>query len=281
MGSASDSAYEYLLKTHLLYGSKDTTYGEMWQKAGPKITQNILFQPMAPNNSELLLPGVLSATAIQRQGKTEASLNLEGKTEHLTCFLGGHFAISSRLYNNPEDLAIAAKLTNGCVWAYSSTRTGIAPDSWSVHLCKKNPMDCPWNERTFTDAQRPHASNNIPQGFLNIDRRDYILRPEAIESVFIMYRATGDPIWREKGWQMFTSIRDATRTKYGHAAIQDVMDGGKEVKKVDKMESFWLSETLKYFYLLFAEPGLLSLDEWVFNTEAHPFRLEDEFRGFG
>jgi mannosyl-oligosaccharide alpha-1,2-mannosidase len=40
----------------------------------------------------------------------------------------------------------------------------------------------------------------------------------------------------------------------------------------DSMESFWLAETLKYFYLLFSEPGVVSLDEWVFNTEAHPFR---------
>lgn len=38
------------------------------------------------------------------------------------------------------------------------------------------------------------------------------------------------------------------------------------------MESFWLAETLKYFYLLYSEPSLISLEEWVLNTEAHPFR---------
>jgi hypothetical protein len=37
-------------------------------------------------------------------------------------------------------------------------------------------------------------------------------------------------------------------------------------------DSFWLAETLKYFYLLYSEPSLVSLDEWVFNTEAHPFK---------
>ena len=37
------------------------------------------------------------------------------------------------------------------------------------------------------------------------------------------------------------------------------------------MESFWLAETLKYFYLLFEDdPEVLPLDKWVFNTEAHP-----------
>jgi hypothetical protein len=32
------------------------------------------------------------------------------------------------------------------------------------------------------------------------------------------------------------------------------------------------SETLKYLYLLFEEPSVLPLDEWVFNTEVRaPF----------
>ena len=188
-------------------------------------------------------------------------------------------AMSSKMYNRPEELDMAAKLTNGCVWAYSSTKTGIAPDTFSLLNCKSSPFDCPWNEKIFTDAQRSQPHNNVPQAFLKIDRREFILRPEAIESVFIMYRTTGDPIWREKGWTMFTAIRDATHAKYGNAAISDVMD--ESAPKVDKMESFWLSETLKYFYLLFADPSLISLDEWVFNTEAHTFRLQDEYRGHG
>ena len=33
-----------------------------------------------------------------------------------------------------------------------------------------------------------------------------------------------------------------------------------------------VQETLKYFYLVFSEPDVIDLDEWVFNTEAHPFR---------
>ena len=37
-------------------------------------------------------------------------------------------------------------------------------------------------------------------------------------------------------------------------------------------DSFFLAETLKYFYLLYSEPDVVSLDDWVFNTEAHPFK---------
>jgi len=281
LGSGSDSAYEYLLKTHLLFGSKDPTYGDMWQLAAPRIKEQMLFQPMAPNNSELLLPGVLSAVSVIEQGgKIKASTNLEGKTEHLSCFVGGLLAISGKLYDRPKELDLAAKLTNGCVWAYASTKSGIAPDTFSLLNCKKSPFDCPWNEHEFNAAQESQPEK-LPQPFLKVERRGYLLRPEAIESVFIMYRVTGDPVWRERGWEMFTAIRDATRTKYGHASLSDVFVSGSDANKMDKMESFWLSETLKYFYLLFAEPSLISLDEWVFNTEAHPFRLQDEYRGHG
>jgi mannosyl-oligosaccharide alpha-1,2-mannosidase len=43
----------------------------------------------------------------------------------------------------------------------------------------------------------------------------------------------------------------------------------------DKMESFWTAETLKYLYLLLddSSPELLPLDQFVFNTEAHPFPI--------
>lgn len=43
--------------------------------------------------------------------------------------------------------------------------------------------------------------------------------------------------------------------------------------KDNMMQSFFLAETLKYLYLLFSPPSLISLDEWVFNTEAHPLRI--------
>lgn len=69
---------------------------------------------------------------------------------------------------------------------------------------------------------------------------------------------------------MFQSIEKHTKTKYGSAAIKNVASTNSA--KYDSMESFWTAETLKYFYLVFSEPGLVSLDDWVLNTEAHPFR---------
>lgn len=76
-----------------------------------------------------------------------------------------------------------------------------------------------------------------------------------------MYRVTGDPYWREKGWTMFKAVEKHTIATYGAAAISDV--NSEKPVPADEMESFWLAETLKYYYLLFSDPGHVSLDEYV------------------
>lgn len=56
------------------------------------------------------------------------------------------------------------------------------------------------------------------------------------------------------------------------AVVQDVM--ALPPKAEDKMESFWIAETLKYLWLLFGKPDALPLDKYVLNTEAHPFLIK-------
>ena len=43
--------------------------------------------------------------------------------------------------------------------------------------------------------------------------------------------------------------------------------------KDDIQQSFFLAETLKYLYLIFCDDLVISLDQWVFNTEAHPLPI--------
>lgn len=116
------------------------------------------------------------------------------------------------------------------------------------------------------------SEERLPPGYTKILSPAYKLRPEAIESVFIMYRLTGEKKWRDKGWTMFQAVEQATRTASGHAAVKDVTSQLGEVE--DTMESFWLAETLKYFYLLFEDENVMSLDDWVLNTEAHGMKLQ-------
>lgn len=43
----------------------------------------------------------------------------------------------------------------------------------------------------------------------------------------------------------------------------------------DVQQSFMLAETLKYLYLVFSDDQI-SLDKWVFNTEAHPLPIQED-----
>lgn len=69
---------------------------------------------------------------------------------------------------------------------------------------------------------------------------------------------------------MFKNIIRFTRTSFGHAVLADCTV--ENPPQADSMPSYWMAETLKYFYLLFSEPDVVSLDQFVFNTEAHPLR---------
>lgn len=107
----------------------------------------------------------------------------------------------------------------------------------------------------------------LPVGFsANADRR-YLLRREAIESIFVFYRIAGDEKLRDAVWKMFENIQSLARTDIAYAAVEDVTDTN--TTKANKMESFWMTETMKYFYLLYSEPSVINLDQFVLNTEAH------------
>lgn len=75
----------------------------------------------------------------------------------------------------------------------------------------------------------------------------YPLRPEFVESTYLLYTATKNPFYQHVGLEILDSLETITRVKCGFATVHDVIDGSLE----DRMESFFLSETLKYLYLLF------------------------------
>ncbi|KYN01682.1 PREDICTED: ER degradation-enhancing alpha-mannosidase-like protein 2 [Cyphomyrmex costatus] len=126
---------------------------------------------------------------------------------------------------------------------------------------------------------------NIPQAEAGTNREGYPLRPELIESVMYLYRATRDPYLIQVGVDILRSLQYSARTTCGYATINDVRDH----RKADRMESFFLAETTKYLYLLFdtdnfihntGTEGEIIDTQWgqcvvdaggyIFNTEAHP-----------
>jgi Glycosyl hydrolase family 47 len=96
----------------------------------------------------------------------------------------------------------------------------------------------------------------------------YQLRPEIIESAYYLKFFTKDEHYEDMGSTFLLSLVRFCKTDAGYAALSDV-----ETKtKRDNMESYYLAETLKYLYLLFAPRDTLDLNKMVFNTEAHPLR---------
>jgi len=93
-------------------------------------------------------------------------------------------------------------------------------------------------------------------------------RPEFIESTYLLYQATKDPFWLHVGEMVMRDLKRRCWAVCGWAGLQDVRTGQRQ----DRMESFWLSETWKYLFLLFDHDNPLhKLDvPWVFTTEGHP-----------
>jgi len=98
----------------------------------------------------------------------------------------------------------------------------------------------------------------------------YPLQPEIIESAFYLYRFTNDPRYLEMGRTFFDSLVKYCRTDVAYAGLKSV----ESKEKDDIMDSYFLAETLKYLYLLFAPSDRLDLTKAVFNTEAHPIRRD-------
>ncbi|KAI8994787.1 glycoside hydrolase [Pilobolus umbonatus] len=124
--------------------------------------------------------------------------------------------------------------------------------------------------------RRYHA---IPERFdfyqRGVDLPFYPLRPEFIESTYHLYTATKDPFYLQVGEMVIEDLNNRTRIPCGFASIGDVQTGRLE----DRMESFMLSETIKYLYLLFNEDSHINKmdSNYVFTTEGHILPLPKRY----
>lgn len=289
LGGMADSLYEYFPKQYLVLGGALDQPKRMYEKFIGVAKEHVMRRAMNADDIPIVIPGDV---------KVKNKLIHMPRAQHLTCFAGGMVGIASRIFDRPEEMDLAVQLTDGCVWAYNATEaTGIMPEIFGYIACggvedSQTGPECAYSERKWRTVIRDHYSGansnldpessdvanlingkRVSPGFVEINDRKYILRPEAIESVFIMYRLTGDPAWMDKAWMMFSNIERHTRSAVGAASLRDVSMA--ETEQFDSMESFWLAETLKYFYLVFSEFDLVDLDTWVLNTEAHPLHRPD------
>ncbi|KAG9608904.1 seven-hairpin glycosidase, partial [Aureobasidium melanogenum] len=165
IGGMADSLYEYFPKQYLLLGGLEKKYQTLYEQSIDAVTKHLLFRPMTPQDADILFVGEYSAHAPTKEGAVEGTFRPEGA--HLSCFAGGMYAMAAKIFGRDEDLELGAKLTEGCVWAYNATATGIMPEHFLVSQCESM-TDCKWNETKYWEDLDPYAESrtkvNVPTG---------------------------------------------------------------------------------------------------------------------
>lgn len=254
LGSRGDSYYEYLLKQYLQTDQEEPIYWKMYKESLEGVKKHMT-RKSKPNGLTFIgeLPRGIGG-------------NLSPKMDHLVCFYGGLLALGAtggktlkeaKLLSNWDadkeaDFKFAEELTYTCYKMYADVVTGLSPEI------------VVFNEDESKDRDfyiKPADTHNLQ-------------RPETVESIYYLYKLTGDEKYRRWGYEIFQNFVKHTKVvskngKTTYSTLKDVTNLTPNFG--DNMESFWLAETLKYLYLLFDDDNKIPLDKYVFNTEAHPF----------
>ncbi|CAF3731282.1 unnamed protein product [Rotaria sp. Silwood1] len=237
-GARGDSYYEYLLKQWLQTGQKRSVFWDDWIECIGGVRKHLW---------HLAYPEKLYFV-----GELIGMSTFSPKMDHLACFLAGNMVLG---WNFQRDLTylldMATDLTETCYQMYAKQATGLSPEIAYFNI------DSNSNESTI--IVRDNDAHNL-------------LRPELVESLYYMYHITGNEMYQDWGWNIFQSFEKYTRQDEGYSSISDVRNKD-DVRPRNKMESYFLAETLKYFYLLFNPTNLFPFNQWLFNTEAHPLPI--------
>lgn len=272
LGSRGDSYYEYLIKQYLQTNKAEPVYLDMWEEALRGVRKHLVTYT---EHSQFTIIG---------EKVNGLNGELSPKMDHLVCFMPGTIALAVTgglteaearklpTWNaqSERDMQLARELTQTCWGMYKYMKTGLAAEITFFNLPKPVlPEDSKHQAPADFDPD-PDAEWRKDFTVKSSDQHN-LQRPETVESLFYMWRITGDVKYREWGWEMFKSFMTYTAVEDGGGFTS--LSNANTIPPVtrDNMESFWLAETLKYFYLLFSPNDLLPLDQVVINTEAHPF----------
>ncbi|KAI0942114.1 hypothetical protein AcW1_009570 [Taiwanofungus camphoratus] len=247
-GGGSDSYFEYLIKYARLSNTDDNLFADAWATAVDSSMHNLArsstvdgWQYLADwDNGTIIHIG-----------------------SHLECFHAGNWLLGGKLLNNETIVNFALGLMDACWNTYASTATGIGPEAFGYFSSDGN--------YTGSDPSSGDLAFYEKHGFFVYPGdSDYYLRPEVLESNFYAWRVTGDPKYVERAASALNSFLTYLPAPAAYAGIDDV--DATDSAFIDDMQSFWFAEVLKYLFLTFDDPSNYSLDDYVFNTEAHPFK---------
>lgn len=246
-GGGSDSYFEYLIKYARLSNTNDNTFAGSWLAAVDSSIRTLIKTSTVGNHVYL--------------ADYDDQKNIRHVGSHLACFYAGNWLLGGKLTNNDTIVKLALQLNEGCWNTYASDATGIGPEVFAYSSADGN----------FTGDGNPSADQLAfynQHGFYITDSV-YVQRPEVLESNFYAWRVTGNQTYLQRARDAVASFNKFLSTPTGFAGINDV--NNPTTTKIDETESFWFAEVLKYLYLTFDDPNRISLDNYVFNTEAHPF----------
>lgn len=254
LGSRGDSYYEYLLKQYLQTNNQEKVYWDMYRESVEGVKKHLVGKSY-PNKLTFI-------------GELEHGIGgaLSPKMDHLVCFYGGLLAIGATnglTYEEAKklpdwdetkesDFQLGKDLTYTCYKMYHDVQTGLSPE---IVVFNQD------NTKSSDFYIKPADRHNLQ-------------RPETVESLYYLYKVTGDVKYREYGYEIFQNFVKYTKItgedgEIGYTSLNDVTSNPPKVR--DNTESFWFAETLKYLYLLFDDSNIIPLEKYVFNTEAHPF----------
>ncbi|KHN99039.1 1,2-a-D-mannosidase [Metarhizium album ARSEF 1941] len=250
-----DSFYEYLIKMYVYDPGAFGEYKDRWVAAVDSTMEHLVSHPTTRKDLSFL-------SSYSGQKTTPSS-------GHLASFAGGNFILGGIMLGEEKYKQLGLRITESYYETYVREAAGIGPEGFNW-VDAALPSDDPGNRSPPADQ----ADFYNKTGFYNTAPY-YILRPETVESLYYAYRLTGDAKYQAMAWAAFQQIRRLCRVNDAYAEIGDVSDssgGG----FVDQMQSFWMAETLKYLYLIFAADGPVHVqgqgatNKFVYNTEAHP-----------
>ncbi|KAF9445727.1 glycoside hydrolase family 47 protein [Macrolepiota fuliginosa MF-IS2] len=258
-GGGSDSYFEYLIKYARLNNTGEALWADTWKLAVDSSIQTLLKKSTVGDHSYLT--------------DYDSEKRNVYVSSHLACFHGGNWLLGGQLLRNQTVVDVALQLVDACWNTYASTATGIGPEAFAFASVDGN--------YTAGSAPTPEqqAFYELHGFYPTTGAEYYILRPEVLESNFYAWRVTGDAKYLDRAASAVSSFQKYLKAPVAYAGIQNVNDVNSG--KFNDMESFWFAEVLKYLYLTFDDPSHISLDEWVFNTEAHPFQIPPAKGAYG
>lgn len=80
----------------------------------------------------------------------------------------------------------------------------------------------PSNETYMHAGLAPEKIHFLDEGGFKVEQGDVgnVLRPETVESIYYMWRLTGEQRYREWGWEIFQAFQEHARGDVGYHSLK-------------------------------------------------------------